>query len=183
MEFSKVLGPALSLRSAKYESESAPYRSTRKRARSRDMVDGWVRRLRAHLPKAAYELLELGYSLLSYWRLAQAARESLHRRGPGRVAQHPRTRGHHGMFGRGVRAGIGTLALAHARLHVGNALGGERVAAQVGVGAAVGQPVGLLQLVEHAHEPQGVEPGLRHHAITDAVGFAFHVAREVQLVL
>ncbi len=36
---------------------------------------GWVRRLRAGLPKALYELLELGYSLLSYWRLAQAARE------------------------------------------------------------------------------------------------------------
>jgi glycosyltransferase involved in cell wall biosynthesis len=35
----------------------------------------WVRRLRNALPKAAYELLELGYSLLAYRRLAQAARE------------------------------------------------------------------------------------------------------------
>jgi glycosyltransferase involved in cell wall biosynthesis len=36
---------------------------------------GWVQRLRQALPKAAYELLELGYSLLAYRRLAQAARE------------------------------------------------------------------------------------------------------------
>ena len=35
---------------------------------------GWVRRLREHLPRALYELLELGYSLLSYLRLARAAR-------------------------------------------------------------------------------------------------------------
>ena len=35
---------------------------------------GWVQRLRAALPKAPYELLELGYSLLAYWRLAKAAR-------------------------------------------------------------------------------------------------------------
>jgi glycosyltransferase involved in cell wall biosynthesis len=36
---------------------------------------GWVRRLRSHLPKSVYELLELGYSVLSYLRLARAARE------------------------------------------------------------------------------------------------------------
>jgi glycosyltransferase involved in cell wall biosynthesis len=36
---------------------------------------GWVQRLRALLPKALYELLELGYSLLAYLRLARAARE------------------------------------------------------------------------------------------------------------
>ena len=36
---------------------------------------GWVQRLREGLPKAVYELLELGYSLLSYLRLARAARE------------------------------------------------------------------------------------------------------------
>lgn len=36
---------------------------------------GWVQRLRAHLPKAVYELLELGYSLLAYLRLARAVRE------------------------------------------------------------------------------------------------------------
>lgn len=34
---------------------------------------GWVQRVRAALPKAAYELLELGYSLLAYWRLSRAA--------------------------------------------------------------------------------------------------------------
>ena len=35
---------------------------------------GWVSRLRSALPKAVYELLELGYSLLAYRRLAAAAR-------------------------------------------------------------------------------------------------------------
>ena len=34
---------------------------------------GWVRRLRDALPKAAYELLELGYSAVAYRRLAAAA--------------------------------------------------------------------------------------------------------------
>jgi glycosyltransferase involved in cell wall biosynthesis len=36
---------------------------------------GWVQRLRAALPKAVYELLELAYSLVAYTRLARAARE------------------------------------------------------------------------------------------------------------
>jgi glycosyltransferase involved in cell wall biosynthesis len=42
-----------------------------------DMGDdvGWVHRLRAALPKAVYELLELAYSLVAYRRLAQAARD------------------------------------------------------------------------------------------------------------
>ena len=35
---------------------------------------GWVHRLKAVLPKALYELLELGYSLVAYRRLAAAAR-------------------------------------------------------------------------------------------------------------
>ncbi len=35
---------------------------------------GWVERLRKRLPKAVYELLELGYSLVAYRRLAKAAR-------------------------------------------------------------------------------------------------------------
>lgn len=36
---------------------------------------GWVHRLKAALPKALYELLELAYSLLAYRRLAAAAAE------------------------------------------------------------------------------------------------------------
>ena len=36
---------------------------------------GWVRRLRDRLPKAVYECLEIGYSLLAYLRLAKAVRE------------------------------------------------------------------------------------------------------------
>ena len=36
---------------------------------------GWVKGLRARLPKALYELLELGYSLVAYRRLVSAARE------------------------------------------------------------------------------------------------------------
>ena len=35
----------------------------------------WVQRLRMRLPKAAYELLELGYSIVAYSKLARAARE------------------------------------------------------------------------------------------------------------
>lgn len=50
--------------------ESAP----QDKSRMGDDV-GWVQRLRARLPKWVYELLELGYSLLAYRRLAQAARE------------------------------------------------------------------------------------------------------------
>jgi glycosyltransferase involved in cell wall biosynthesis len=36
---------------------------------------GWVQRLKVHLPKAVYELLELAYSLVAYSRLASVARE------------------------------------------------------------------------------------------------------------
>ena len=36
---------------------------------------GWVHRLRAALPKALYELLELGYTLVAYRKLKQAARD------------------------------------------------------------------------------------------------------------
>ena len=36
---------------------------------------GWVQKLRAALPKACYELLELAYSAVAYRRLAAAARE------------------------------------------------------------------------------------------------------------
>lgn len=36
---------------------------------------GWVARLRARLPKAVYELLELAYTLVAYRRLSSAARE------------------------------------------------------------------------------------------------------------
>lgn len=35
----------------------------------------WVQRMRQHLPKAVYELLELGYTLVAYRKLVQAARE------------------------------------------------------------------------------------------------------------
>ncbi len=36
---------------------------------------GWVQRLKAVMPRGLYELMELGYSLLAYRRLAAAARE------------------------------------------------------------------------------------------------------------
>ena len=36
---------------------------------------GWVDRLKAALPKAVYEVLEMGYSVLAYVRLARAIRE------------------------------------------------------------------------------------------------------------
>jgi glycosyltransferase involved in cell wall biosynthesis len=36
---------------------------------------GWVHRLKAHLPRAVYELMELAYSVVAYRKLLQAARE------------------------------------------------------------------------------------------------------------
>jgi hypothetical protein len=36
---------------------------------------GWVRRLKAALPKAVYELLELAYSLVAYRQLVHAAKD------------------------------------------------------------------------------------------------------------
>ncbi len=36
---------------------------------------GWIHKLKAALPKAAYELLELAYSLVAYRQLVQAARD------------------------------------------------------------------------------------------------------------
>lgn len=36
---------------------------------------GWVQKLKTHLPKALYELLELAYTFVAYRRLRQAARE------------------------------------------------------------------------------------------------------------
>ncbi|MBX3610155.1 MAG: glycosyltransferase family 4 protein [Hydrogenophaga sp.] len=36
---------------------------------------GWVHRLKAHLPRAVYELMELSYSLVAYRKLMRAARE------------------------------------------------------------------------------------------------------------
>ena len=36
---------------------------------------GWVQRLKRVLPKAVYELLELAYSIVAYFRLARAARD------------------------------------------------------------------------------------------------------------
>ena len=36
---------------------------------------GLVARLKRHLPKALYELLELGYSLVAYWRLRRAVKQ------------------------------------------------------------------------------------------------------------
>ncbi|MFZ5485071.1 MAG: glycosyltransferase family 4 protein [Pseudomonadota bacterium] len=37
--------------------------------------NGWVDKIRSHLPKAVYELLELAYSIVAYRRLAALARE------------------------------------------------------------------------------------------------------------
>ena len=70
-----------------------------------------------------------------------------------------------------------------ARLHVGNTLGGQRVAAQVGEGAVVVDARGVLQLLEHAHKTLAGVPGLRHDAVPHTVGLTLHVARKIELVL
>jgi len=51
----------------------APAMSTDSAAMGEDL--GWVHRLRAMLPGAVYELLELAYTLVAYRRLSAAARE------------------------------------------------------------------------------------------------------------
>ena len=73
--------------------------------------------------------------------------------------------------------------LLGAGLHVGHALGGEWVAAQVRKSAVVVEARGGLQLVEHAHKALRVEAGGVHDAKANAVGLALHVARKIELVL
>ena len=68
-------------------------------------------------------------------------------------------------------------------MHVGHALRGQRMAAQIGPAAVVIEPIGLLQLVEHGDKALRRKARRRHQAITHAIGLALHVAREVQLVL
>ena len=57
------------------------------------------------------------------------------------------------------------------------------MAAQVRKTTTVVEPVGLLQLFEHRHKALRCKTCLCHHRKTDAVGFAFHIARVVQLAL
>ena len=102
----------------------------------------------------------------------QGQHQNLHRVDP-RGQQAPRPRGHHGVFQTGG-AGLGRVQ-ADARLHVANAFGGERVAAQIRKAAAVVQTGRLAQLLKHADHALGVEPGLAHDVEAQAVGFTLHV--------
>jgi hypothetical protein len=93
---------------------------------------------------------------------------------------HARTRCHQRMLQRGLRL---CAPGGQARLHVGLALRGQRVAAQVGPGAVVIEPVGLLEFVEHGDKTLGRKACAVHQTKAHAVGFALHVARKVELVL
>ena len=68
-------------------------------------------------------------------------------------------------------------------LHVGNPLGGQRVAAQIGISAAVIEPRGLSQFLKHADKARRFETGLRGHAVADPVSLTLHVARKIELGL
>ena len=70
-----------------------------------------------------------------------------------------------------------------ARLHIGHALGGQRMAAQIGKSAAIGKPAGLLQDRKHVHKALRRKPRIAQHGETNAVGLAFHIARIVELAL
>ena len=88
------------------------------------------------------------------------------------------------MFGlQDRRAARRQPARGQARLHVGYALRGQRVAAQIRPAAVVVDAVGLLQLVEHAHKTLGCEARWLHQPHAHTVGLALHVARKIELVL
>ena len=98
----------------------------------------------------------------------------------GGVHQHARARLHQRVFGpHQACASAGALA----RTRLADALGGQRVAAQVRVAAVVVQPRGVVQLLEHARHARRREAGAGQHREADAVGLALHVAREVELAL
>ena len=102
------------------------------------------------------------------------------------VGQEAGAGGHHQglpVCGRRWRGRRRSRGQTDAVLHVGDALGGQRMAAQVGEIAAVIEPVGHLQLFKHADKTFGRKAGGRAHAKADTVGLALHVAREVELAL
>ena len=68
-------------------------------------------------------------------------------------------------------------------LHVGNPLGGERVAAQVRKSSRVVKAVGLQQLLKHGHKALGCITRTGHDAVAHAVGLALHLSRKIQLPL
>ena len=70
-----------------------------------------------------------------------------------------------------------------ARLHVAQALGGERVGAQVGEAAAVVDTAGALQLVEHASKAAHIHTRFLQNAKTNAISLALHIAGEIELAL
>ena len=97
------------------------------------------------------------------------------------LRQHTRARHHDGVHQR--RCGRGRLISGQAAVHVGDALGGKRVAAQPGPAAVVVQAVGCLQLVKHRDKALRRKAGGLHQREADAIGLALHVAREVELRL
>jgi len=70
-----------------------------------------------------------------------------------------------------------------ARARLADALGRERVVAQVGEAAEVVEAHRQIHLLEHRGHAAGREAGCGHHLEADAVGFALDVAREVELAL
>jgi len=70
-----------------------------------------------------------------------------------------------------------------ARLHVRQALGRQRVAAQIRKGPAVVQASRLLQLGKHAGKTSRIVTGLDQNAVAHTIGFPLHVPGVAQLGL
>ena len=79
------------------------------------------------------------------------------------------------LLGRGIDPDAG--------LHIGHALSGQRMAAQVRERAPVAEAPGLLQNREHVHEALGRKTRLAQHRKTDAVGLTLHITGIVELAL
>jgi hypothetical protein len=92
-----------------------------------------------------------------------------------------RARLHQRVFGAHFAGGHG--AGTQPRLRLGHALGGQGVAAQIGIGAVVVEPIGVVELLEHARHARWRKARLAQHRKADAIGLTLHVAREVELAL
>ena len=73
-----------------------------------------------------------------------------------------------------ARGGLRGL-VAHARLHIRNALCRQRVAAQIWKRAAIIQARSLLQFVKHRHCALRVKASLGHHTKAHAIRLALHI--------
>ena len=97
------------------------------------------------------------------------------------VHQHPGAGLHGRVQQAGLRQGLARQQRAVARF--ADAVHGERVAAQIGKAARVGDARGCVQLFEHRRHAARRITGGRQHVEADAVGLPLDIARKIQLRL